>query len=78
MRDRFIELIERLVNRKVVSFISGVDAATETSADLFVLESSASDLTGRLDPALSPGAPAEAAEPERPRRREARASPRVA
>ena len=28
--------------------------------------------------ALSPGAPAEAAEPERPRRREARASPRVA
>jgi uncharacterized protein YbcI len=50
MRDRFIELIERLLNRKVVSFISGVDAATETSADLFVLESSASDLTGRLDP----------------------------
>jgi uncharacterized protein YbcI len=41
MRDRFIELIERLVNRKVVSFIGGVDAATETSADLFVLESSA-------------------------------------
>jgi uncharacterized protein YbcI len=45
MRDRFVELIERLVDRKVVSFISGVDAATETSADLFVLESSADELT---------------------------------
>jgi uncharacterized protein YbcI len=50
LRDRFIELIERLVDRKVVSFISGVDAATETSADLFVLESSTDELTGRLDP----------------------------
>jgi uncharacterized protein YbcI len=38
MRDRFIELIEQLVDRKVASFISGVDAGTETSADLFVLE----------------------------------------
>jgi uncharacterized protein YbcI len=49
MRDRFIELIERLVNRKVVSFIGGVDAATETSADLFVLESSTGELAGRSD-----------------------------
>jgi len=38
MRDSFIRLIERLLDRKVVSFISGVDTATETSADLFVLE----------------------------------------
>jgi uncharacterized protein YbcI len=45
MRDRFVELIERLVDRKVVSFISGVDAATETSADLFVLESPTDELT---------------------------------
>jgi uncharacterized protein YbcI len=44
MRDRFVELIERLVDRKVVSFISGVDAATETSADLFVLESPTDEL----------------------------------
>ena len=39
MRHRFIELIERLVDREVVSFVSGVDAGTETSADVFVLES---------------------------------------
>jgi uncharacterized protein YbcI len=38
LRDGFVELIERLVGRKVVSFISGVDAATETSAEVFVLE----------------------------------------
>jgi uncharacterized protein YbcI len=50
MRDRFIERIERVVGRRVVSFVSGVDAATETSADLFVLESSTGELTGRLDP----------------------------
>jgi uncharacterized protein YbcI len=40
LRDRFVELIERLVERKVVSFISGMDTATETSAEVFVLESS--------------------------------------
>ena len=39
MRDRFIEVIERLVDRKVISLISGVDAGTETSAEVFVLES---------------------------------------
>jgi uncharacterized protein YbcI len=49
MRDRFTGLIEQLVGRKVVTFISGVDAATETSADLFVLESSTGELAGRSD-----------------------------
>ena len=45
MRDSFIRLIERLLDRKVVSFISGVDTATETSADLFVLEAKTNQST---------------------------------
>jgi uncharacterized protein YbcI len=48
-RDRLTGRIEQLVGRKVVTFISGVDAATETSADLFVLESSTGELAGRSD-----------------------------
>jgi uncharacterized protein YbcI len=39
LRDRFVELIEGLVERKVVTFISGMDTATETSAEVFVLDS---------------------------------------
>jgi uncharacterized protein YbcI len=39
LRYRFIETVEELVGRKVVTFISGVDPHTETSAELFVLES---------------------------------------
>jgi uncharacterized protein YbcI len=37
LRQRFIETIENLVGRKVVTFISGVDPNTETSSELFVL-----------------------------------------
>jgi uncharacterized protein YbcI len=39
LRYRFIETVEELVGRKVVTFISGVDPHSETSAELFVLES---------------------------------------
>ena len=37
LRHRFVETIEGLVGRKVVTFISGVDPQTETSSELFVL-----------------------------------------
>jgi uncharacterized protein YbcI len=39
LRQRFIETIEGLVGRKVVTFISGIDPDTETSSELFVLAS---------------------------------------
>jgi uncharacterized protein YbcI len=65
MRDRFVELIEQLVERKVVSFISGVDAATETSADLFVLDSPG-ELTARHEQ-IAREIPGEASGPDRPR-----------
>jgi uncharacterized protein YbcI len=38
MRQRFIDTIEGITRRKVVTFISGVDVQTETNAELFVLE----------------------------------------
>ncbi len=36
--DRFREEVERLVGRRVASFISGIDIGTDTSAEVFVLE----------------------------------------
>jgi uncharacterized protein YbcI len=38
LRKRFVETVEGLVRRKVLTFISGVDPQTETSAEVFVLE----------------------------------------
>jgi uncharacterized protein YbcI len=38
LRKRFVETVEGLLGRKVLTFISGVDAQTETSAEVFVLE----------------------------------------
>jgi hypothetical protein len=38
LRHRFTETIEELTGRKVLTFISGVDLETETSAEVFVLE----------------------------------------
>jgi uncharacterized protein YbcI len=38
VRERFIEIVEELLARNVASFISGVDAVTQTSAEVFVLE----------------------------------------
>jgi uncharacterized protein YbcI len=38
LRHRFTDTIEELTGRKVVTFISGVDLETETSAEVFVLE----------------------------------------
>jgi uncharacterized protein YbcI len=38
VRQRFIDTIEEVTQRKVITFISGVDVQTETSAELFVLE----------------------------------------
>src|SRR3712207_8188832 len=40
LRKRFVETVEGLLGRKVLTFISGVDAQTETSAEVFVLERS--------------------------------------
>jgi uncharacterized protein YbcI len=39
LRERFTGAIEELTGRKVITFISGVDLQTETSAELFLLES---------------------------------------
>jgi uncharacterized protein YbcI len=38
LRQRFIDTIEGITERKVITFISGVDVQTETNAELFVLE----------------------------------------
>ena len=38
LRQRFIDTIEDIVERKVISFMSGVDVQTETNAEVFVLE----------------------------------------
>jgi uncharacterized protein YbcI len=38
LRKRFVETIEQLTGRTVTTFISGVDLASETNAELFVLE----------------------------------------
>jgi uncharacterized protein YbcI len=38
LRQRFIDTIEGITKRKVITFISGVDVQTETNAELFVLE----------------------------------------
>ena len=38
-RERFCEIVERLMNRKVRAFISGVDASTDVCAEVFYLES---------------------------------------
>lgn len=38
LRSRFVETIEEVTERKVNTFISGVDLQTETNAELFVLE----------------------------------------
>ena len=38
MRQRLIDTIEDVTDRKVITFISGVDVQTETNAELFVLE----------------------------------------
>ena len=38
LRQRFIDTIEDITERKVITFISGVDVQTETNAELFVLE----------------------------------------
>lgn len=38
LRERFIDTIEDITERKVITFISGVDVQTETNAELFVLE----------------------------------------
>ena len=38
LRQRFIDVIEGITERKVITFISGVDVQTETNAELFVLQ----------------------------------------
>ena len=38
LRDQFVETIEALTGRKVITSISGLDLGTETDAQLFVLE----------------------------------------
>ena len=38
LRQRFIDTIEGITKRKVITFISGVDVQTETNAELFMLE----------------------------------------
>lgn len=38
LRQRFVDTVEGLTERKVVTFISGVDLETEVSAEVFVLE----------------------------------------
>jgi len=38
LRQRFIDTVEDITERKVITFISGVDVQTETNAELFVLE----------------------------------------
>jgi uncharacterized protein YbcI len=38
LRQQFIDTIEDITERKVITFISGVDVKTETNAELFVLE----------------------------------------
>jgi uncharacterized protein YbcI len=38
LRQRFIDTIEDITERKVITAISGVDVQTETNAELFVLE----------------------------------------
>jgi uncharacterized protein YbcI len=38
LRQRFIDTIEDITGRKVITYISGVDLQTETTAELFVLE----------------------------------------
>jgi hypothetical protein len=38
LRQQFIDTIEDITERKVITFISGVDVQTETNAELFVLE----------------------------------------
>jgi uncharacterized protein YbcI len=37
LRKRFVDTIEQLVGRKVITYISGVDLDTETNAEVFVL-----------------------------------------
>src|SRR5262245_25741485 len=38
LRQRFIDTIEDITERKVITLISGVDVQTETNAEVFVLE----------------------------------------
>jgi uncharacterized protein YbcI len=38
LRHRFIDTIEGITERRVITFISGVDVESETNAELFVLE----------------------------------------
>jgi uncharacterized protein YbcI len=38
LRQRFIGTIEEITERKVTTYISGVDLQTETNAELFLLE----------------------------------------
>jgi uncharacterized protein YbcI len=43
LRERFIDTVENLTGRKVVTFISGVDLRTEMSAEVFLLEPEGED-----------------------------------
>jgi uncharacterized protein YbcI len=38
LRQRFIDTIEAITERRVITFISGVDVQSETNAELFILE----------------------------------------
>jgi uncharacterized protein YbcI len=38
LRQRFVDTIEDITGRKVITYISGVDLQSETTAELFVLE----------------------------------------
>lgn len=56
LRQRFIETVETLLDRKVVTFISGVESSTETSAEVFLLEPSEPDLGDEHEAVASWGA----------------------
>jgi uncharacterized protein YbcI len=49
LRRRVVETVEALVDRKVVTFISGVDTHSETSAELFLLEPAPSDVADETE-----------------------------
>jgi hypothetical protein len=38
LRQRFIDMVEGITERKVITSISGIDVQSETNAELFVLE----------------------------------------
>jgi uncharacterized protein YbcI len=50
LRDRFVQTIEQLTGREVVTFISGADLQSETNAELFVLKPEQLDTRRRATP----------------------------